>query len=64
MISVRDVIHQSRVAAMLFPFHPARMFHILLFTLGGGLSAWCFLGMGSEEDDYFTTVSEKYVDAE
>ena len=57
---MRDVINQSRVAAILFPLHPARMFHILLFTVGGGLSAWCFLGR-DEEDNYFTKVSEKYV---
>lgn len=57
--TVRDVINQSRVAAILFPLHPARMFHILLFTVGGGLSAWCFLGIRDEEDNYFTKVSEK-----
>ena len=60
MISVKDVVHLSRVSAILFPLHPARMFHILVFVLGGGLSAWCFLGKRGEEEDYFTRVSEKY----
>ena len=62
MFSVKDVIHPSRVAAILFPLHPARMLHILFFTLGGSLSAWWFLGIRNEEDGYFTKVSEKYVD--
>ena len=62
MFSVKDVIHPSRVAAILFPLHPARMLHILFFSLGGSLSAWWFLGIRNEEDGYFTKVSEKYVD--
>ena len=62
MFSVKDVIHPSRVAAILFPLHPARMLHILCFTLGGSLSAWWFLGIRNEEDGYFTKVSKKYVD--
>ena len=62
MFPVKDVIHTSRVAAILFPLHPARMLHILFFTLGGSLSAWWFLGIRNEEDGYFTKVSEKYVD--
>ena len=62
MFPVKDVIHPSRVAAFLFPLHPARMLHILFFTLGGSLSAWWFLGIRNEEDGYFTKVSEKYVD--
>lgn len=62
MFSVKDVIHPSRVAAILFPLHPARMLHILFFTMGGGLSAWWFLGIRNEEDGYFTKVSKKYVD--
>ena len=62
MFPVKDVIHPSRVAAILFPLHPARMLHILFFTLGGSLSAWWFLGIRNEEDGYFTKVSEKYVD--
>ena len=62
MFPVKDVIHPSRVVAILFPLHPARMLHILFFTLGGSLSAWWFLGIRNEEDGYFTKVSEKYVD--
>ena len=62
MFPVKDVIHPSRVAAILFPLHPARMLHILFFSLGGSLSAWWFLGIRNEEDGYFTKVSEKYVD--
>lgn len=57
--TVKDVVHQSRVAAILFPLHPARMLHILIFMLGGGLIAWSFLGMRAEEVYYFTRVSEK-----
>ena len=62
MFPVKDVIHPSRVAAILFPLHPARMLHILFFSLGGSLSAWWFLGIRNEEDGYFTKVSKKYVD--
>lgn len=57
--TVKDVIHPSRVAAILFPLHPARMLHILFFSLGGSLSAWWFLGIRNEEDGDFTKVSEK-----
>ena len=62
MFPVKDVIHPSRVAAILFPLHPARMLHILFFSLGGSLSAWWFLGIRNEEDGDFTKVSKKYVD--
>lgn len=58
LILVRDVIHQTQVAAILFPLHPARMFHILLFTTCGSLSAWCFLGMIGGEEDYLTRLCE------
>ncbi|XP_078353464.1 nucleoporin NDC1-like isoform X2 [Oculina patagonica] len=56
--TVRDVIHQTHVAAILFPLHPARMFHILLFTMCGSLSAWCFLGIIGNEEDYLTRLCE------
>ncbi|XP_020625702.1 nucleoporin NDC1-like [Orbicella faveolata] len=56
--TVRDVIHQTQVAAILFPLHPARMFHMLLFTTCGSLSAWCFLGIIGGEEDYLTRLCE------
>ena len=60
-ILVRDVVHQSRISAILFPLHPARMFHTLIFMFGGSVSAYNIFGMRSEEVFYFTRFSEKYV---
>lgn len=57
--TVRDVVHQSRISAILFPLHPARMFHTLIFMFGGSVSAYNIFGMRSEEVFYFTRFSEK-----
>lgn len=56
--TVKNVTHQNQMSALLFPLHPARMFHIFLFTLCGSLSAWCFQGIIGDEEDVLTILCE------
>lgn len=61
--TVKDVTHQTQMSALLFPLHPARMFHIFLFTLCGSLSAWSFQGIIGDSEDTLTRlceISEEY----
>ena len=61
LLSVKDVVHHSRISAILFPLHPARMCHILLFVSSGAVAAYNLFGIWSDEIFYFTRFSEKYV---
>ena len=57
-LAVKNVTHQNQMSALLFPLHPARMFHIFLFTLCGSLSAWCFQGIIGDKEDVLTILCE------
>ncbi|KAK2550037.1 Nucleoporin NDC1 [Acropora cervicornis] len=57
---VKDVVHRSRISAILFPLHPARMCHILLFVSSGAVAAYNVFGIWSDEIFYFTRFSEEY----
>lgn len=57
--TVKDVVHHSRISAILFPLHPARMCHLLLFVSSGAVAAYNLFGIWSDEIFYFTRLSEK-----